>query len=527
MRKATCSNFKLMEHLMTQSSSVALWPQQNLIQRHKKTFLRAASYGKSFCKGVYASELTDDFRNAHCKLQILNNLRSPAVGIPLTSAQYDRLTPATIVQRLCACKRHFLAAKICKLLGMSNAKVLSHWAYMKMATTNTEGAGSGPGRVVSNHELSTVIHRVFKTNNAAVSYASVARQAYELGKRDLAIMLLHHETKVDEKVGLLLMMNDFGRALQVAVQSHNSDHLFAVLMHMRKAVPDGSLFTRDILDAYPDARDLLVLFLQQQQRLHASDGGFLEFDRLLLQRIYNEMSDSVRAGCSRVLEATAMKDFDGKMQALNDAVQNHFNVAAQVSRDKFFADAVRMQRRLLHKQRELVHSSKFKTQSKRLLAHSDSITVQNFVGSSLGDTIHTCIVMDMMDTANQLQREFKVPDKRYWNLVVSALGKIGDWNGLWKFSNTGKSPPIGFRPFALVCIQGNAPAQAAKFISRVKDDRQQIDLYLQIQRYREAVQTALRRREHYDRLPEILRACDNYDEQQELRAIIHRAGLQI
>ena len=41
------------------------------------------------------------------------------------------------------------------------------------------------------------------------------------------------------------------------------------------------------------------------------------------------MSDSVRAGCSRVLEATAMKDFDGKMQALNDAVQNHFNVAAQ------------------------------------------------------------------------------------------------------------------------------------------------------------------------------------------------------
>ena len=41
------------------------------------------------------------------------------------------------------------------------------------------------------------------------------------------------------------------------------------------------------------------------------------------------MSDSVRAGCSRVLEATAMNDFDGKMQALNDAVQNHFNVAAQ------------------------------------------------------------------------------------------------------------------------------------------------------------------------------------------------------
>lgn len=195
--------------------------------------------------------------------------------------------------------------------------------------------------------------------------------------------------------------------------------------------------------------------------------------------------------------------------------------------DKFFGDVTRSQQRLLHRQRELVHSSAFKKQSKRLQAHADSATVQNFVGLSLAETIHNCIVMDMMDVANQLQREFRVPDKRYWNLVVTALGKIGDWNGLWKFSN-GKTPPIGFRPFALVCIAENNPGQAAKYISRVKDDHQQIDLYLQIQRYKEAVQTALRRRDSHHRLGEILRACDSDPAlQNHLLAMARQAGVQI
>jgi hypothetical protein len=191
-----------------------------------------------------------------------------------------------------------------------------------------------------------------------------------------------------------------------------------------------------------------------------------------------------------------------------------------------------MQVRLLEKQRELVQSSAFEQQSKRLLAHADSSSSRArdaafvFVGLSLADTIHKCIIMDLTDVALALQREFKVPDKRYYNIVVSALGEIGDWKALLAFSNQ-KTPPIGFRPFALVCIEGNQLGMAAMYIARVKDDRQQIDLYLMIKGYKEAVQTALRRREHYDRLPEILRACDDYEQQQELRAIIQRQGLQI
>ena len=241
----------------------------------QKALLRAASYGKSFSGNTYANELKDDFRNAHNKLRILNNLRDVRIGIPLTSTQYDTLTPAVIVQRLCACKQHFLAAKICKLLGMSNAKVLTHWAYLKIASNTS----------LDDDKLCSTICRVFQLNNAAVSYASVARQANELGKRDLAIKLLQSETQVDEKVGLLLVMDDYDRALKCAVRSQNSDHIFTVLMRMRKRAPDGSLFTKKILTSYPAAADLLVLFLQKQQELHGNDGNYRENDRALLRKV--------------------------------------------------------------------------------------------------------------------------------------------------------------------------------------------------------------------------------------------------
>ncbi len=123
----------------------------------------------------------------------------------------------------------------------------------------------------------------------------------------------------------------------------------------------------------------------------------------------------------------------------------------------------------------------------------------------------------------------QVPERRYWNLVVTALGKIGDTTALEKFSQSAKVPPIGFRPFAIACIEGGKPQYAARYISRVKDDNQQIDLYLTIRHYKEAVETALRRRDFYPRLPEILRAAETEGGDPEMRrmllAMIHKAGV--
>ena len=248
----------------------------------QKAFLRAASYGKSFLKDSYAAELAETFRNAHRKLRILNNLREPNVGMPLTSAQYDLLMPVEIVHRLCLSHQHMLAAKICRLLRISNASVLSHWANTKIDSNRSQSDG----------DLALVIRRVFQQNNAAVSYAKIARYAFlESNKRELAIQLLKYETQVDKKVGLLLMMNEYDLALQTAVKSQNSDYIFTALMNMReKRAGNGKtasveVFSKAILKRYETATDLLTLYLQQQLRLHPDGTNVLETDKTLLQRV--------------------------------------------------------------------------------------------------------------------------------------------------------------------------------------------------------------------------------------------------
>jgi hypothetical protein len=58
--------------------------------------LKAASYGKRFLDGYSTAEFVDVCR----KLRALNCVRKAAVGMPLTFAQMDRLTPQVVVDRL-------------------------------------------------------------------------------------------------------------------------------------------------------------------------------------------------------------------------------------------------------------------------------------------------------------------------------------------------------------------------------------------------------------------------------------------
>lgn len=51
--------------------------------------MRAAGYGKSFLTDYDSDEFVECCR----KLRVLNNCRHKAAGMPITSHQYDRLTP--------------------------------------------------------------------------------------------------------------------------------------------------------------------------------------------------------------------------------------------------------------------------------------------------------------------------------------------------------------------------------------------------------------------------------------------------
>lgn len=82
---------------------------------------QAACYGRAFCA---AEAFPRDRIVTVCRqLRILNALRAPRVGLPLTAAQAEALTLPVVVSRLINGRRHLLALRIATLLGMGPEKV--------------------------------------------------------------------------------------------------------------------------------------------------------------------------------------------------------------------------------------------------------------------------------------------------------------------------------------------------------------------------------------------------------------------
>ena len=158
--------------------------------------LKAAAYGKAFCADLDPFEFVDTAR----KIRVLNEVRGSDIGLPLTYNQFSRLTPEVLVGRLCIRKFHFLALKICELLGLNDDRVVIHWAQCKIAQLGKTTA--------TDDDIALLIQRKLKPYMNKISFLDIAASAYRLGRRRLAILILDFETHTADQVPLLLSMGD-------------------------------------------------------------------------------------------------------------------------------------------------------------------------------------------------------------------------------------------------------------------------------------------------------------------------------
>ena len=84
-------------------------------------WLQAGCYGRAFCPA--ASYPRKRILQVCKSLRILNALRGPNVGVPLTLAQLEALTPAVLVSRLINARRHLLALRVAEMMNMDTVKV--------------------------------------------------------------------------------------------------------------------------------------------------------------------------------------------------------------------------------------------------------------------------------------------------------------------------------------------------------------------------------------------------------------------
>ena len=178
----------------------------------QQIYLKAARYGKSYTY-MHPSlnsidnifDTTDTYRNSDLfyktaiKIRILNEIRHPNMGIPLTAIQYNHLTADLLVQRLTYRNYHFLAIKICEFLKLNNEQVLIHWAYQKLK------------KMMKNHEsdeyiCNTLCRKLDNYSQHHFSYLDMAEMAFSMNRRRLSIMLIHLESNVADQVVLLYQL---------------------------------------------------------------------------------------------------------------------------------------------------------------------------------------------------------------------------------------------------------------------------------------------------------------------------------
>uniref|UniRef100_A0A8C7KYG4 Vacuolar protein sorting-associated protein 16 homolog n=1 Tax=Oncorhynchus kisutch TaxID=8019 RepID=A0A8C7KYG4_ONCKI len=378
-----------------------------LLEAHKE--YEAASFGKCFLSNYPPEPFVSMCRD----LKVLNSVREYTVGIPLTHTQYKQMTVQVLIDRLVYRKLYPLAIEICRYLKTPEyqgvSRVLKHWACCKVQQKEE------PDESIA-HAVSVKLGEA-----AGISYSEIAARAYECGRTELAIKLLEFEPRSGEQVPLLLKMKRSQLALSKAIESGDTDLVYTVVTYLKNEMNRGDFFMT--LRNQPVALSLYRQFCKHQEQDTLKD-------------LFNQDDDHQELGNFYVKASYKEKKLEARLSLLQSAV-DEYNKA----KNEFAAKATEEEMKLLRFQRRL-----------------DEEMGEALLGLSLQETLHALLTSNFHKQAEQLYRDFRVPDKRYWWLKLTALAEKDDWEEMEKFAKSKKSP-IGYLPFVEVfCLCGAAEA---------------------------------------------------------------------
>ncbi|KAG1823496.1 vacuolar assembling sorting protein VPS16 [Suillus subaureus] len=411
----------------------------------QRKLLSAAKFGWGFLD-LYNPT---DFIAMGQALKVLNAVRFYEIGIPLTYSEYQYVSPAHLINRLTSRNLHLLAIRVSSFLSLKPDVVLKHWASVKIARSKSSAVDGEDDEVCR-----LIVDKFEKLGGGEVSYADIARRAWEVGRTGLATKLLDHETRASDQVPLLLTMKEDKLALVKAVDSGDTDLVYHVLLHLHKRLPLGSFFKliEDGGDQLAPASKLLQVYAREQ-------------NREMLRDFYYSDDRRVESATLALDEAAQMTDPHAVMTAVNAA-------------EKFFSE-----------DKDRPFEAKMMNESVRLLAlqqqyEKDSDGKVKFFGQSVSETIRTCISNDMSKKADRVKSEFKVPDKRFWYLKLHALTAMRNFDALDTFARSRRSP-IGYEAFVRHLVEAGHLKQAALYVVRC-DGPKRVGLYVLCEDWRAA-----------------------------------------
>ncbi|WIA22377.1 hypothetical protein OEZ85_004684 [Tetradesmus obliquus] len=458
----------------------------DLSKTRQRALLRAAVFGRAFAPSVAAPLL----RETAQRLRLLNALREPEVGLPLTMPQLQALSLPVVVNRLVLLRQHLLAYKVAEALGGSGQQeVLLHWAAAKIS------ASPAVPDFALKEALAAKMSKLERPK-----YAALAAHAQSVGRRSLAIKLLEEEPSAAQQVPLLLSLaktagisssssggngaaaaeeaggaeDTLGRALLKAIVSGDPDLVYLVLFEAYRSRPLPEFWK--LVSPRATARKLFVKFTRLKEpelleTLYVTQQLHQEAADLALESALRHLVPHGAAAAARPDEAEVAKAISG----LQAAAQKYTHCRDAAWQSKAATEAAAL----------------LKEQAKLERDTGQSL----FVGLSLADTIATCLRLGHAKAAANLRSKFAVPEARWYWVKLGALAAAHDWEALDAWAGERKSP-IGWEPFLQAAQKHGAPREVlARLIARMPDSRAKADAYEAISCPREAAEVAAKLRD--------------------------------
>eukprot|EP01059_Diplonema_ambulator_P015033 TRINITY_DN2611_c0_g1_i1.p1 TRINITY_DN2611_c0_g1~~TRINITY_DN2611_c0_g1_i1.p1 ORF type:complete len:858 (+),score=197.19 TRINITY_DN2611_c0_g1_i1:101-2575(+) len=408
--------------------------------------LKAAHYGKSFCKGYDSDKYVDTCKS----LRVLNAVRSADVGMPLTWDQYQYLSSQVVIDRLINRKLYHLAYKMSTYLDSPAnqiKKILVHWAYEKVQAKLTDD------------EIVKCIREKFK-ECPGISYKDVAERAWKLRppKTSLAIKLLEKEPKAALQVSLLIDMQEPEMALQKAVESGDTDLVYLVMLRLKRDVKDDALIRT--LSNKPVARDLFLSYCEH-------------LDPRLLRKYYATEQLHHQTAFQAIRDYFTEPDDHKKPFHLQEAKDN-FAKRKDRTVEK---DLILEQEKLLKKQEE----------------YAKKLNEPRFTAMQMGvaATMKMLFKLKAFKEADKMKSEFGISDKMFTWVKLKALSKYGHWSELESWINKlGKKCPIGFRPIFDEAVKYDRTTMARAFVTKIEDYAERCEAMCTIGMFQEAIKVA-------------------------------------
>ncbi|KAK0537430.1 Vacuolar protein sorting-associated protein 16 [Tilletia horrida] len=488
--------------------------------------------------------------SAPAPLASLPHLTGPSALIARLTARNQHLLSSRIAELLSlrpdAILKHWARAKI--------SKPLPTVAALGMAAQSSNGGGPSSSVVAgaadrADEEVTEAIVRKFEgmwSEGVSVSYAEIARVAWGMGRTRLATKLLEYEPRAVDQVPLLLNMHEDKLALIKAIESGDTDLVYHVLLRLKSQLSRGDFFriiqaplsdslipsgqqqaantgTASSLLSVPNrlgaslgvgsaamAASRYALSAQQPTQYLSLASNLVEVyareqDRELLRDYYYQ-DDRRTESALLVLEEA---EREARLRAIRRAAKVG-PAAAGLSDDQGLQDRIfklKSAQKFFAEDKERALEAKLIEEQSRLLGFQAALEAEDggggqhrYIGLSVNETIRQCLLQGMMRKAEKLRTDWKVPDKRWWQLRVDALASNRDWEGLWAFGEylakssvarpavkrdqkfdsspalfhraaLSKKSPIGYEPFVSRLVAMGETDEAVRYVTRCMQDK--------------------------------------------------------